>query len=64
VAEAVNTDQDTLDPALVSPVFGDIPAKAATAARREVERRLRLGLPVIVDRGDGIEDLNARSATR
>lgn len=64
MAEAVNTDQDALDPALVSPVFGDIPAKVAVAARREVERRLRLGLQVIVDRGDGIEDLSARSVAR
>ncbi len=50
--------------ALVSPVFGDIPTKVAVAAKREVERRLRLGLPVFVDRGNGVEDLNARRATR
>lgn len=62
--KAIDTDQGTLDPALVSPVFGDIPAKVATAAQREVERRLRLGLPVIVDRGDGVEDLSARSVAR
>lgn len=61
---ALHTDQETLDPALVSPIFGDIPEKAATAARREIERRLRLALPVIVDRGNGIEDLNARNARR
>jgi hypothetical protein len=59
MSDTANTGQDTLDPALVSPVFGDLAAKVAVAAKREVERRLRLGLPVIVDRGNGIEDLNA-----
>jgi hypothetical protein len=42
----------------VSPVFGDIAAKMALAAETEIERLLNLGAPVIVDRGNGIEELN------
>lgn len=49
-------DTDTLS---VSPVFGDVLAKFQAAARREIERRLRLGLPVVVDRGHGVEELTA-----
>ncbi|MGH9058825.1 MAG: hypothetical protein ACRDZY_04810 [Acidimicrobiales bacterium] len=41
----------------VSPVFGDLIAKATLAIDVEVERRQRLGLPVIVDRGRGVEQL-------
>jgi hypothetical protein len=40
------------------PVFGDIVAKMTVAVNLEVERRLRLCLPV-VDRGNGIEELAA-----
>ncbi len=47
---------------MVSALLGDIPAKVAAATRAEYERRLRLGLPVIVDRGHGVEDLNAHIA--
>jgi hypothetical protein len=43
----------------VSPVFGDIVAKMTVAVNLEVERRLGLGLPVVVDRGNGIEELAA-----
>jgi len=50
--EAARTDS-------VSPVFGDIVAKMTVAVSLEVERRLGLGLPVVVDRGNGIEELAA-----
>ena len=43
----------------VSPVFGDIAAKIKLAAKLEIERRLELGLPVVVERGNGIEELTA-----
>ena len=43
----------------VSPVFGDIVAKMTVAVSLEVERRLGLGLPGVVDRGNGIEELAA-----
>ena len=43
----------------VSPVFGDVAAKFQAAVRKEIERRLRLGLPVVVDRGHGVEELTA-----
>ena len=43
----------------VSPVFGDIVAKMTLAGDREVERLLRLGVPVVVDRGNGIEEITA-----
>jgi len=42
----------------ISPVFGDLIAKATLAIDLEIERRLRLGLPVVVDRGSGVEQLN------
>jgi hypothetical protein len=39
----------------ISPVFGDIVAKMQLAARREVQRLIALGAPIIIDRGNGIE---------
>ena len=44
----------------VTPTFDDTAAKVKLAVDQEVERRLRLGLPVVVDEGHGIEDLSAR----
>ena len=44
----------------LSPVFADIIAKMTLAADLEVERLLGLGLPIIVDRGNGVEELSAR----
>jgi len=38
-------------------VFGDVAAKIATAVDEEVAERKRRGLPVVVDRGAGVEDL-------
>jgi len=64
VVEAVKISDDVLDTALVSPVFGDIAAKVTSAVRQEVERRLRLGLPVSVDRGRGVETLGVGHAER
>jgi len=43
------------------PVFGDIVTKMTVAADREVERPLNLGVPVIVDRGNGLEELTRPS---
>ena len=59
MAETVATSEVVTDPEWISPVFGDIAAKIKLAAKLEVERRLRLGLPVVVDRGNGIEELTA-----
>ena len=42
-----------------SPVLGDSTAKMIYAIDREVERLVRLGLPVWVSRDGAIEDLNA-----
>ena len=41
----------------ISPDFGDIAAKMELAAKREIQRLLALGAPIIVDRGNGIEAL-------
>jgi hypothetical protein len=41
-------------------VFGDIIAKMTLAADLEVERLLGLGLPLVVDRGNGVEELSTR----
>ena len=38
-------------------VFGDVAAKIAIAVDEEVAERTRRGLPVVVDRGAGVEDL-------
>ena len=53
------SDKAASDTLSVSPVFGDVLAKFQAAARKEIERRLRLGLPVVVDRGHGVEELTA-----
>jgi hypothetical protein len=59
MGEIVDADEVATWAVWVSPVFGDIVAKMTVAVNLEVERRLRLGLPVVVDRGNGIEDLPA-----
>lgn len=58
--ETANADEVAARADWVSPVFGDIVAKIKLAADHEIEHRLRLGLPVVVDRGNGIEELTAR----
>jgi hypothetical protein len=40
-----------------SRVFGDIVGKIKQAIREEVAERRRLGLPITVDRGNGVEVL-------
>ena len=40
----------------ISPVFGDIAAKMQVAAKREIERLLSIGAPIIIDRGNRIEE--------
>jgi hypothetical protein len=57
MGEIVDADEVATWAVWVSPVFGDIVAKMTVGVKLEVERRLRLGLPVVVDRGNGIEDL-------
>ncbi len=58
--EAMPTSDITAsDTPSVSPVFGDVVAKFQAAVKKEVERRLKLGLPVVVDRGHGVEELTA-----
>lgn len=42
-----------------SPELGDIATKMTSAIGREVERLVRLGLPVWVSRDGAIENLNA-----
>jgi len=59
MGEIVDADEVATWAVWVSPVFGDIVAKMTVAVNLEVERRLRLGLPVVVDRGNGIEELAA-----
>jgi len=49
----VATGTDTL------PVFDDIAAKMSHAIDREIQRLVRLGLPVWVSRDGAVEDLNA-----
>ena len=44
----------------MSPVFGDIVTKMTRAVDQEVERLLRLGVPVVVDRGNGIEEITTQ----
>jgi hypothetical protein len=38
-------------------VFGDIAARMKLAIDQEVQRLLAMGVPIIVDRGNGIEEL-------
>ena len=59
MSETVDVEDGTERGRWVSPIFGDVVAKMTLAIDEEVARRYRLGLPVIVDRGNGIEDLNA-----
>ena len=44
----------------ISPVFGDIAAKMQLAAKREIERLLSIGAPIIINRGNGIEEWHSR----
>ncbi|HVX19912.1 MAG TPA: hypothetical protein VHB02_01040 [Acidimicrobiales bacterium] len=55
------TKRAIVDHGWISPVFGDIVAKMESAADQEIARRLALGLPVVVDRGHGVEDLTVVS---
>jgi hypothetical protein len=57
MGRTTTTGEIVTDAEWISPVFGDITAKVKLAAELEIERLLRLGLPVVVDRGNGIEDL-------
>jgi hypothetical protein len=59
MAEVADTNEAILETEWISPVFGDIVAKVNLAGEQEIERLLRLGLPVVVDRGNGIEELSA-----
>jgi hypothetical protein len=38
-------------------VFGDIAAKMKLAIDQEVQRLVAMGIPIVVDRGNGIEEL-------
>ena len=60
VTDAVDTDQEAARADWMSPVFGDIVAKIQLAGDLEIERLLRLGVPVVVDRGNGVERLTVR----
>jgi hypothetical protein len=57
VTDTVDANEAAARAAWVSPVFGDIVAKMTLAAELEVERLLGLGVPIVVDRGNGIEEL-------
>jgi len=50
-------NETTFHSGLISPVFGDIAAKMKIAIDQEVQRLLAMGVPIIVDRGNGIEVL-------
>jgi hypothetical protein len=54
-------DAATVDAGWMSPIFGDIVGKIEAAADQEIARRLRLGQPVVVDRGHGVEELTVLS---
>jgi hypothetical protein len=47
----------TLHSSQISPMFGDIAAKMELAGKREVQRLVAMGAPIIVDRGNGVEEL-------
>jgi hypothetical protein len=47
----------TIHSGVISPVFGDIAAKMQLAIKDEVQRLFSIGAPVIVNRGNGIEQL-------
>jgi hypothetical protein len=59
VTKTIGSAEAAVRTAWLSPVFGDIVTKMTLAADREVERLLNLGVPVIVDRGNGLEELTA-----
>jgi hypothetical protein len=48
--------QATQHSSRISPVFGDIAAKMELSAKREIQRLLSIGAPIIIDRGNGIEE--------
>jgi hypothetical protein len=55
-AEADELKDATMHSSQISPVFGDIAAKMEMAAKREIQRLRSLGMPIIVDRGNGVEE--------
>jgi hypothetical protein len=59
MTRTADSDEAAAEAVWVSPVFGDIAAKIKLAANLEIKRRLELGLPVVVERGNGIEELTA-----
>jgi hypothetical protein len=59
MTQTADSDEAAAAAEWVSPVFGDIAAKIKLAANLEIKRRLELGLPVVVERGNGIEELTA-----
>ena len=48
---------DTGDSGFISPVFRNIAAKMKLAIDQEVQRLLAMGIPIVVDRGNGVEEL-------
>jgi len=60
VTETVETATERHRLERISPVFGDIVVKMTQAADHEIDRLLSLGIPVVVDRGHGIEELTIR----
>jgi hypothetical protein len=60
VAKTLGAERATAHSGVVSPVFGDIAAKMSLAVDQEVERLLGLGVPLVIDRGNGVEILTAR----
>jgi hypothetical protein len=48
--------QATQHSSRISPVFGDIAAKMQLSAKREIQRLLSIGAPIIINRGHGIEE--------
>ena len=60
MSETVETATERPRLERISRVFGDIVAKMTQAADHEIDRLLSLGIPVVVDRGHGIEELTIR----